>query len=203
MKRKVSRVYEHDAQDTNGKTLFLYTDGSDLKHSKNRQIGGGAVFVYDGKVATCGWTFTREDVIRLVGLPPAFQGLFSNPTAEMLAAAFALLESYDLHPRLQFKKVVVLSDYIQVFEYGRAKYRRPSFHKGYGSTAIYQKSVCLFLDAIKLCKDKGIAVEVRHVRAHSGVEYNELADKLAKQGVDAPNTVLETFSKYFNRTPIL
>ncbi|MGE0525820.1 MAG: RNase H family protein [Bdellovibrionales bacterium] len=193
MKRKVSCVYNHTNAPSEPTPLFIYTDGSHAKHSTGQTIGGGAVFVYGDKVATCGWTFLRDDVISMLDIPRDFRGTFSNPTAEILAAAFSLVESIDLHSRLGFKKVVLLCDYIQVVEYGNGKFRRPTFDKGYGATGIYRKAVCLFLDTIKRLKDIGIFVEFRHIKAHSGVEYNELADKIAKQGALVPNNISDVF----------
>ena len=48
---------------------------------------------------------------------------------------------------------------------------------------------------IKRLKDIGIFVEFRHIKAHSGIQYNELADKLAKQGARAPNNISDIFPR--------
>ena len=190
---KKSRTETASQPPSGDSTLFIYTDGSDFKHAANRKIGGGAVFIHGDKSATMGWTFEHKDIMERFKIPGSHTGSFSNPTAEMLAAANALKHAKVLWQILDFNKIVLCADYIQVFQYGSGLFRRPRFDKGLGKTAIYQKAVVEFLNALAAAKQLCGAVEIRHVKGHSGDPNNELADTIAKQGAGAPNTLHEVF----------
>ena len=173
--------------------LMIYTDGSDFKHAINRVIGGGAVFVHRGVVATKGWTFDRKEILEQFKLGDDFSGSFSNPTAEMLAAANALRIAVEMKSRLNVSSALLLADYNQVSLYANKKYQRPKFLPAKRATFIYQKAVCLFLDALADTNKVGLKVEVRHIPGHSGIKYNDMADAIAKKGAAAPDTIAEFF----------
>lgn len=175
-------------------TLYIYTDGSDFKHALNRTIGGGAVFVHHHATATKGWTFNRTDILEKFRLDKDFSGSFSNPTAEMLAAANALEIAIEMKKVLNVKNIVLLADYNQVFLYATKAYKRPQFLSSKFATFIYQHAVCTFLDMLAAAKKAGFTVDVRHIKGHSGDKYNDLADTIAKKGSAAPDTISEFLS---------
>jgi ribonuclease HI len=175
-------------------TLYIYTDGSDFKHALNRTIGGGAVFVHHYATATRGWTFNRAEILEKFHLSKDFPGSFSNPTAEMLAAANALEIAIEMKKGLNIKHIVLLADYNQVFLYATRTYKRPQFLPSKRATFIYQHAVCTFLDMLAGAKKAGFTVDVRHIKGHSGDKYNDLADAIAKKGSAAPDTIAEFLS---------
>lgn len=200
MKRKIGSPPDSGSKrqrpaDDDQSTLKIYTDGSHFKHDVDQKIGGGAVFVHQGVIATKGWTFERQTVLEMFKLERGFPGSFSNPTAEMLAAANAIRIAIKMKESLVVTRVLLLADYIQVIEYANAKFKRPSFLPKYQKTFIYRKAVCCFLDALADAKKAGLSVTVRHIPGHSGDRYNDMADAIAKQGASAPDTVAEFFEK--------
>lgn len=142
----------------------LYTDGSHIKGTPRR--GWGAVLEYRGRLYE----------LSGVADPASDPAAASNPTMELRAAAAALERLRQVRPA-EMCDVLLLADYTGVREYGRGAWR-PERAK----VAHFRTEALRLHAAAKALRGDGVRLEFEHVRGHSGVEGNEMADRLARGG---------------------
>lgn len=143
----------------NKKTAVAYVDGSYNKASNI--YGSGVVFMYDGKI----------EKIAKTGTDPVMLKMW-NVAGEVEASMIAIQKAIDMG----FGKIIIYHDYTGIAGWVNGtvvngKQTKP--WKANEDGAIRYKEFGL------KAKEK-IEIEFKKVAAHTGVEYNELADQLAK-----------------------
>ena len=157
----------------------IYTDGSHQR--KLDYLGIGAWCRYQDKVYELSAKVTRE---MLTSYGIAEDAACSNPTAEFIAFA-EILKRY-VASGVQFKGTLKFSidcDGVEKWMLEKQKAKAPHI--------IRVKTTCQ-----ALIKTMGCKVEYQHVPAHSGVEGNEYADKLAGRQDE-----IDTFADLFKQLP--
>lgn len=143
----------------NKKTAVAYVDGS---YNKTANIyGSGVVFMYDEKI----------EKIAKTGADPVMLKMW-NVAGEVEASMIAIQKAIDMG----FGKIIIYHDYTGIAGWVNGtvvngKQTKP--WKANEDGAIRYKEFGL------KAKEK-IEIEFKKVAAHTGVEYNELADQLAK-----------------------
>ena len=136
-------------------TLVAYVDGS--FDSERMKYSFGVVLIKDGKVIeTIGQVGESEEAASMRNVAGELSGA-------MTAIRYASQNGYE--------KIKIYHDYE-----GIGKWARGEWKTNLSCTASY-KEYCEKMS-------KKIQLEFIKVPAHSGVEYNEMADKLAKEALD-------------------
>lgn len=130
---------------------IAYTDGS--YNPDTHACGAGLVLFADGK----------KEAFNLLNEDKEAESM-RNVTGEILAACMAI----DMAVHHKAKKLIIRHDYTGIAEWANQHWRAKNKY-----TQAYQSKV--------LVARKFIDIEFEHVPAHTGVKYNEEADKLAKQ----------------------
>jgi ribonuclease HI len=130
---------------------IAYTDGS--YNPETKACGAGLVLFVDGKKET--FNLLNED---------KEAESMRNVTGEILAASMAIDMAVNHHAA----KLIIRHDYTGISEWANQHWQAKNKY-----TQAYQKKV--------LVARQFIDIEFEHVPAHTGVKYNEEADKLAKQ----------------------
>lgn len=153
-------------------TAELYTDGSHRRAM--RQKGWAAVFIYQD----------RKYVLSGVADPSTDATGASNPTMELRAAAASLERLREVLPPA-LESVIVLSDFTSVQHYGNNEW------SGHNAKVPHFRAEAVRLQkAAGALRSRGVRLLFKHVRAHTGVPGNELADALAYRGATR-----DTFSR--------
>lgn len=140
-------------------TIIAYVDGS--FHKKTNRYSFGAALIQNGKVIH---TMSR------VGDNPRYQGSW-----QIAGEVFGALHAIQWAIQNKFKKIIIHYDYmgIEKWALGEWKTNKPVSQD--------------YVEAFKKLAPK-IDVEFVKVKAHSGIEYNELVDQLAKDALqNAPS----------------
>lgn len=150
----------------------LYTDGSHKKGTLERGYGACLVFC--------------KRIYKLSGVadPRVDSDAVSNPTMELRAAAIGLERLRQVRPP-SLLSVDVIADYIGVIRYGEGKWKPAS-----AKISHFRDEAHRLVRAAQALRDENVGVQFTHVRGHSGVKGNEMADALARSGITQ-----DTFSK--------
>lgn len=139
---------------TDAETVIAYVDGSFDK--KTNRYSFGAALIQNNEVIQ---TLTR------VGNTPKYQG-----SRQIAGEVFGAIHAIHWAIEQGFKKIIVHYDYLGIEKWALGEWRaNKDVSKDYIET--YQKLA------------PKIDVEFVKVKAHSGIEYNELADQLAKDAL--------------------
>jgi len=140
-------------------TIEAYVDGS--FHKATNRYSFGVAIIKDGEVI---------ETLQRAGDNPKYQDSWQI-AGEVFGTLHAILWAIN-H---QYKKIIVYYDYIGIERWALGEWRT-------------NKPVSIdYAETYKKLASK-IEVEFVKVKAHSGVEFNELADQLAKDAFkDAPN----------------
>ena len=134
--------------------LCAYVDGS-FDVSTGR-YGSGVVYVVNGEVIdTQNKCASHPDIV-------AMRNVAGEITASVMAMRYAIAGGY--------KDIVIFHDYE-----GIAKWCRGEWKTEKEGTRLYK----MFYDSVKT----RLSVTFVKVEAHTGVEYNEMADRLAKESL--------------------
>lgn len=159
IKKKRQPTKETSSKDTHEKTndkhtVIAYVDGSYQK-STNR-YSFGAVLLQNNEILT---TLSR------VGDNPKYQGSWQI-AGEVFGALHAIQWALDHH----FEKIIIHYDYLGIEKWALGKWRANK-PVSIDYAQAYQKLA------------SQIDVEFVKVKAHSGVEYNEMVDQIAKDAL--------------------
>jgi ribonuclease HI len=148
---------------------LIYTDGA---CPSNGRLGGRA---------GVGIFFSQNDPRNLSArLPGTHQ---TNQRAEL----FAVLKTLEIlhHQSCPPGEYVVITDskyVVQAVTQWAVQWERGGWRTSTGSEVVSKDLFKRARDMLRTLDEKGVKVEFKHVRGHSGVEGNERADELAVQG---------------------
>jgi ribonuclease HI len=145
--------------------LNVYTDGSHSKGNGDGYLGFGAYCEYRGVEYTLSQACTPK-VMKRFGIKEEDFKSCSNPTAELLAFAYALRELKGVGSSMT---LIFYIDYIGVEAWMTGTWN---------ATKPYISAVRDY--GLKLIKRYKLNVEYVHVSGHSGCAGNEAADAMAK-----------------------
>lgn len=131
-------------------TWIAYTDGS--YNPETQACGAGLVLFHDDIKETFSNLNTDKEAESM-----------RNVTGEIMAACMAI----DMAVNARAKKLIIRHDYTGISEWANQHWRAKNKY-----TQAYQQKV--------FTARKFLDIEFEHVPAHTGVTYNEEADKLAK-----------------------
>uniref|UniRef100_A0A6A7FPD1 ribonuclease H n=2 Tax=Hirondellea gigas TaxID=1518452 RepID=A0A6A7FPD1_9CRUS len=159
MERKAPDRKDFEVDDDGN--VVVYTDGCcEFNGKHGAKAGVGVYFGPDNPL----------------NLSEPVRGRATNNTAEIQAITYAL----ELIKRAGFSKAVINTDsqfVISCMTSWLSGWKKRGWKKSDGSPVINKE------DLIDLDKaSDGLMVKYNHVKAHSGLEGNEMADKLAKAG---------------------
>lgn len=156
---KSTKTKEAPAKTSNKKdgyfdSIIAYVDGSFDK--KTKRYSFGAILIKDGKI-----------IKRLsrVGNNPKYQ-----KSQQIAGEVFGALHAIQWAINHHFKKIIVHYDYLGIEKWALGEWRS-------------NKDVSIdYAESFQQLASK-IKVEFVKVKAHSGIEYNEMADQLAKDAL--------------------
>jgi ribonuclease HI len=159
-----------------GDAITIYTDGACTENGKVGAKAGYGVFFGDND--------SRNISARLIGRHQ------TNQRAELFAVLKAL-ETIHLGSQGEFRgrPVFILTDSMYTINaltiwgqsWERSDWRRPD-----GQIVVSKDIIKRARDLLRLLHDLKIRVKITHVRGHSGVWGNEMADQLAVRGAKEP-----------------
>lgn len=132
-------------------TMIAYVDGS--YHKQSNRYSFGAAMIQDGQVI---------ETLSRAGDNPRYQGSW-----QIAGEVFGALHAIQWAIEKGFKKIIIHYDYIGIEKWALGEWR--------ANKPVSQD----YVEAFKKLATK-IDVEFVKVKAHSGVEFNELVDQLAK-----------------------
>lgn len=137
------------------KSIIAYTDGSNCPTTK--RYGYGCVLIDNGDV-----------IKKLYGKGSRKDKIASrNVSGELLGA----MKAIEWAVNNGYKFIHIYADYLGVKMWAEHQWKANTF---------VAKEYVDFIDKYS----KKIVVKFTHIRGHSGNEYNELADRLAKKSLD-------------------
>lgn len=143
-----------DQSPLNARTIEAYVDGS--FHKASNRYSFGAAIIKNGEVI---------ETLQRAGDNPKYQDSWQI-AGEVFGTLHAIL--WAIHH--QYKKIIVYYDYLGIEKWALGEWRT-------------NKPVSIdYAETYKKLAPK-IEVEFVKVKAHSGVEFNELADQLAKDAL--------------------
>lgn len=146
---------------TDSDTVIAYVDGS--YHKATNRYSFGAALIQNGEVIE---TMSR------VGNNPRYQGSW-----QIAGEVFGALHAIQWAIKNGFKKIIIHYDYIGIEKWAMGEWR--------ANKPVSQD----YIESFKKLTPQ-IDIEFVKVKAHSGVEYNELVDQLAKDAFKhAPSTL--------------
>ena len=137
------------------KGFHIYTDGS--YNTETAKYGSGFIILLNGKRIMYG---------EKSGNVPEY-AVSRNVAGEI----FAVLNALEQAVILKAEKVVIHYDYE-----GLAKWANDEWKTNKELTVMYAEKVNQY-------RENGMKISFIHEKAHTGIEYNELADKIAKRSV--------------------
>lgn len=143
-----------DQLDQAATTVSAYVDGSFEKSTQRYSFG--AVLIHDGQVI--------EKITR-VGDNPKYQGSW-----QIAGEVFGALHAIQWAIQNNFKKIILHYDYLGIEKWALGEWRT-------------NKPVSIDYAASFQKLANQIEVEFVKVKAHSGVEYNEMVDQMAKDAL--------------------
>lgn len=144
-----------------GLRLEAYVDGS--FDSKTGVYGGGVVVLIDGVPKPFMYKQSGNN-------PEAAQ--MANISGELLAAVSAI----EIAMQLNAESIKIYHDYV-----GIANWVKQPNEEGFWKAK--KPLTRTYAGLVRDARNSGLKIFFEHVRAHTGVEYNELADRLAMEAV--------------------
>lgn len=144
---------------------IVFTDGACSKNGKKKARAGYGVW----------WGFNDP-----LNQSCKLEGIQTNQRAEIAAINAALKQAIE-H---EYKKIVLCTDsmfVINCITLWSPKWKRNNWKKSDGNEVIHKKEFIEILESLK-----SVEVVWKHVRGHSGILGNEMADKLAVSGSKMP-----------------
>jgi ribonuclease HI len=164
------------------RTINIYTDGSHKRHENSLRIGAYCSYK---KIEA---SLSRECTPELLAKYDIADTCCSNPTAEYLAFA----EVLHMFARKRLVEDITLCfhvDYIGVIHWTDETWAAKKTY--------IQKIRDIVKKDIDKLEHRGISVEIKHVKGHSGVFGNEMADQLAgnKENINTFPPFILTFQQ--------
>ncbi len=150
--------------------ISFYTDGSALKNGKSGAKAGSGAFFYKDSPLNVSKCITEQD------------GMKTNNVAEIMAIVFGLEKLIEYNLINQFDGFLVFTDSSFVID-SLCNYLSNWIKNGWKTSRnepvvnSYQ-----FKKIIEIVEKYNLTIYFKKVKAHSGIEGNEMADKLAKNG---------------------
>lgn len=168
-------IHTKDEQSDQDKSMIIYTDGCHYKHAFPTYLGIGGYCQYSGQEYHLSKRIDGK-MLESYGIKE-MEGI-SNPTAEFIAFA-ETIKILSTIKGINAIKIIFRLDYIGVEKWmnGEWKITKP------------------YIQCVKdFCSDKikefKLNVRYEHVNGHSGIEGNEIADKMSKN-----QSEINTFDK--------
>ena len=175
-KEEAALFLEKDGYDSKDKhidvpdTAYAFVDGSYNAQTKVYGYGGFLVLPADGGPRKRLLLQGHDNDPEMVGM--------HNVAGEVLGATAAI----DAAAKLKLSKLTIFYDYLGVEGWGMARDGIPSdervkpYRANKTGTRTYQNRA-------ELARQSGMTLVFQHVDAHTGIDGNELADRLAKEAV--------------------
>ena len=135
------------------KTCIAYTDGS--YNPEKRVYGYGAYLIFNGEIFRLSGCDSKDDMKGLKGI-----------AGEILAVMVAIEKAITL----EAKEIIINYDFAGIENWATNKSKRR------------KNGAKMYYNYIQMAKEQ-IHIEFRKVKAHSGNELNNRADKLARKAV--------------------
>ena len=159
---------------SNSGEIEIYTDGSLLKEGDNDLLANITRDVTMG----CGWVATGTDGQRFL-----FKGKVENFASSTRAELMAILTAIYATPR--YSKLTLFTDSQAAIDAIKLVYKNPK--KCHTKVMNWP----LLKTIVEITTIQEINLKLVKVKAHSGVELNELADKLAGEGHNCPSCTFD------------
>lgn len=134
-------------------TAVAYVDGS--YNSDTRRYGSGVVLFFKGETIELSQFGISSELAKM-----------RNVGGELMAVSMAIKEAV----RLNAKRIIIHYDYAGIEQWANG---------GWQANKVGTREYKKFIERMR----KLIAIEFSKVKAHSGNEYNDMADRLAKEAI--------------------